>query len=81
VDTNKAGVVVELEDFFVHGLIPFADLGGDYFYRRSKQLLVGRRSGRRFTIGQRLAVVLAAVDPQLRRMTLVLAGQGRRGAS
>ncbi len=78
VDTNKAGVVVELEDFFVHGLIPFADLGGDYFYRKSKQLLVGRRSGRRFTIGQRLAVVLAAVDPQLRRMTLVLA-EDRRG--
>jgi len=81
VDMIKAGVVVELEDFFVHGLIPFADLGGDYFYRRSKQLLVGRRSGRQFTVGQRVAVVLAAVDPQLRRMTLVLAGERRGEAS
>ncbi|MFZ2053872.1 MAG: ribonuclease R [Candidatus Aminicenantales bacterium] len=81
VDINKAGVIVELEDFFVHGLIPFADLGGDYFYRRSKQLLVGRRSGRRFTIGQRVAVILAAVDPQLRRMTLVLTREGRGEAS
>ncbi|MDH4271421.1 MAG: RNB domain-containing ribonuclease, partial [Candidatus Aminicenantes bacterium] len=81
VDMNKAGVIVELEDFFVHGLIPFADLGGDYFYRRSKQLLVGRRSGKRFTVGQRVAVVLAAVDPQLRRMTLVLAGDERGEAS
>jgi ribonuclease R len=81
VDMNKAGVVVELEDFFVHGLIPFADLGGDYFYRKSKQLLVGRRSGRRFTVGQRITVVLAAVDPQLRRMTLVLAGAERGESS
>ncbi len=81
VDTNKAGVVVELEDFFVHGLIPFADLGGDYFQRRSRHLLVGRRSGRRFTVGQRIAVTLASVDPQLRRMTLVLAADGKGEAS
>ena len=78
VDIAKAGVVVELEDYFVQGLIPFADLGGDYFYRRSKQLLVGRRSGRRFTMGQRITVILAAVDPLLRRMTLVPSPEGKR---
>ena len=78
VDIAKAGVVVELEDYFVQGLIPFADLGGDYFYRRSKQLLVGRRSGRRFTMGQRVTVILAAVDPLLRRMTLVPKLEGKR---
>ncbi|MBN2408232.1 MAG: VacB/RNase II family 3'-5' exoribonuclease, partial [Candidatus Aminicenantes bacterium] len=80
VDINKAGVVVELEDFFVNGLIPFPDLGGDYYHRTSTHLLVGRRSGRRFTIGQRVTVILAAVDPQLRRMTLVLSGE-KRGES
>jgi ribonuclease R len=78
VDIVKAGVVVELEDYFVQGLIPFADLGGDYFFRKSKQLLVGRRSGRRFTMGQRITVVLAAVDPILRRMTLVPKREGHR---
>ncbi len=77
VDIGKAGVIVELEGFFVRGLIPFADLGGDYYQRRSKHLLVGRRSGRRFTVGQRVAVTLAAVDPELRRMTLVLSREGR----
>jgi ribonuclease R len=78
VDIVKAGVLVELEDYFVQGLIPFADLGGDYYYRRSKQLLVGRRSGRRFTMGQRIMVILAAVDPVLRRMTLVPRSEGKR---
>jgi ribonuclease R len=78
VDIARAGVVVELEDYFVQGLIPFADLGGEYFFRRSKQLLVGRRSGRRFALGQRVTVMLAAVDPVLRRMSLVLSGEGKR---
>jgi len=78
VDIAKAGVLVELEDYFVQGLIPFADLGGEYFYRRSKQLLVGRRSGRKFTMGQRVTVILAAVDPVLRRMTLVPKIEGKR---
>ncbi|MGB7296778.1 MAG: ribonuclease R [Candidatus Aminicenantales bacterium] len=81
VDINKAGVVVELEDFFVNGLIPFPDLGGDYFHRTSTHQLVGRRSGRRFEIGQRVTVILAAVDPQLRRMTLVLSREGRGESS
>jgi len=78
VDIVKAGLVVELEDYFVQGLIPFADLGGDYFHRKSKQLLIGRRSGRRFTLGQRVMVILAAVDPVLRRMTLVPKREGQR---
>jgi ribonuclease R len=78
VDIAKAGIVVELEDYFVQGLILFADLGGDYYFRRSKQLLVGRRSGRRFTVGQKVSVILAAVDPLLRRMTLVLSREGKR---
>ena len=71
VDIAKAGIVVELEDYFVQGLIPFADLGGDYFFRRTKHLLVGQRSGRRLAMGQRVDVTLAAVDPVLRRMTLL----------
>ena len=79
VDIIKAGVLVELEDYFVQGLVPFADLGGEYFQRRSKQLLVGRRSGRRFAMGQRITVTLAAVDPLLRRMTLVPRSEGKKG--
>jgi ribonuclease R len=80
VDIIKAGVLVELEDYFVQGLVPFADLGGEYFQRRSKQLLVGRRSGRRFAMGQSIDVILAAVDPLLRRMTLVPKFEGKKGA-
>ena len=73
VDITKAGVLVELEDYFVDGLIAYADLGGDYFRQKSARTLVGRRSGRMFELGQEVTVLLAAVDPLARRMTLVLA--------
>lgn len=72
VDITKAGVVVELEDYFVDGLIPYADLDGDYYHRRSQKTLVGRRSGRKFDLGERVKVILASVDPIRRRMGLVL---------
>lgn len=73
VDITKAGVLVELEDYFVDGLIPYGDLGGDYYRQKSARTLVGRRSGRTFELGQKVTVILAAVDPLARRMTLVLA--------
>ncbi|MEW5901884.1 MAG: ribonuclease R, partial [Acidobacteriota bacterium] len=78
VDLSKAGVIVELVDYFVDGLIPYADLGGDYYQRKSEATLVGRRSGKKYRMGENIRVVLAAVDPLLRRMTLVPAQGSRR---
>jgi len=70
-DMNRAGLVVSLDEYFVDGLVHYADLGGDYFARRSPAVLAGRRSGLKFELGQEMRVILAAVDPLLRRMTLV----------
>lgn len=72
VDISRAGVVVELEDYFVDGLIPYADLDGDYYRRRSKKTLAGKRSGRKFDLGERVKVILASVDPLRRRMSFAL---------
>ncbi len=71
VDITKAGVLVELDDYFVDGLIAYADLGGDYYRQKSARTLVGRRSGRTYELGQKITVMLAAVDPLARRMTLL----------
>ena len=70
-DVNRAGLVVALTDFYVEGLVAFADLGGDYYRRKSPAVLAGRRTGRKFELGQEMKVQLVAVDPILRRMTLV----------
>jgi len=72
VDITKAGLVVELDDYFVDGIVFYADLGGDYYFKRSEKTLVGRRTGRKFELGDRLKVILVSVDPILRRMGLTL---------
>jgi ribonuclease R len=77
VDITKAGLVVELEDYFVDGIVSYSDLGGDYYFKRSEKTLIGRRTGRKYELGDRLRVTLASVDPILRRMGLTLS-QGRR---
>ncbi len=70
-DIGRTGLVVALEEFLVEGTVAFADLGGDYFARKSPGVLAGRRTGRKYELGQELRVIVAAVDPMLRRLTLV----------
>jgi len=72
INISRAGLVVELKDFFVTGMVPFADLAGDYFYKREERTLVGSRTGHTFTLGKRIRVVLASVDPFYRRIILSL---------
>ena len=78
VDITKAGLVVELEKYFVDGLVSYSDLGGDYYFKRSEKTLIGRRTGRKYELGDRLKVALVSVDPILRRMGLTLSSE-RKG--
>jgi len=73
VDITRSGLVVELEDYFVSGLVAIDDLGAEDFWRKSPAVLSGRRTGKRYELGQMVRVTLAAVDPILRRMSLVFA--------
>lgn len=80
VDFTTAGLIVELEDYFVDGLIPYRELDGDYYRRRSKSTLTGRRSGRLFRLGEKVKVTLTSVDPIGRRIGLALLhGQEGKG--
>lgn len=78
VDITKAGLVVELEDYFVDGIVSYSDLGGDYYFKRSEKTLIGRRTGRKYELGDRLKVALVSVDPILRRIGLTLSSE-RKG--
>jgi ribonuclease R len=69
---SRAGLFFELEDYFVSGLVPFDDLGGGFVFRKKENQLVNRRTGKTFELGEGVSVVLAAVDPVLRRLTLAL---------
>ncbi|MEE8592413.1 MAG: S1 RNA-binding domain-containing protein, partial [Spirochaetia bacterium] len=74
VGINKAGLVVELEDLFVTGLVLFQDMGDDYFVRDSEISVKGRHSGTAVVLGDRIRVVLASIKPDLRRMILIPSG-------
>jgi len=73
VDITKAGLVVELDGYFVDGLVHYSDLGGDYFFKKSERILVGRKSGKTFELGSRVRVINVSVEPILRRMNLIIA--------
>jgi ribonuclease R len=80
-DVRAFGFFVLLDDHYVEGLIHVSALDDDYYeFAEERFLLKGERTGRRFTLGQRLRVQVAAVDIEKRRVDFVPAqGDTTRG--
>ena len=75
------GVFVQLAGIMVDGLVHVSSLDHDYYhFDASSMSLVGERTGRSFSIGDRLAVVVQRVDLETRRIDFRLAedGSGQR---
>jgi ribonuclease R len=54
---------VELEDLFIEGLVPMDTLPGDrYNYHENTRKIIGERSRRQFSIGDRVRVRLDRAD-------------------
>jgi ribonuclease R len=63
ISTTKFGLFVELENLFVEGLVPIDSLPGDrYTYHEKVRKIIGQRSRREFSIGDRVHVLLERVD-------------------
>jgi ribonuclease R len=71
VDSIKAGLLVELDDYFVSGLLPFASLRGDYEPKAAARRLRPKRQRITFDLGDAVRVTLVSCDPALRRMSFV----------
>jgi len=57
------GLFVQLNEFFVEGLVHVTHLGNDFFvFDEDRMILRGRRTGRLFAIGQKVKVKLAAAN-------------------
>jgi ribonuclease R len=71
-NATKFGLFVELDDLFVEGLVPLQTLGqfdGDrYTYRENTRQIIGDRWGRKFSVGDRVRVVLDRVDAVEKRL-------------
>ncbi len=70
------GLFVELEQWFVEGLVRVEDLGAPEF-DPVLHALVDRASGRAFRVGDRLKVEVVSASPARRRIELALVVEGR----
>ena len=78
VDITRAGLVVELADYFVDGMISYSDMDGDYYFKKSEKTLTGRRTGRTFELGDWVKVIVVSVDPIMKRMGLILSSERKK---
>lgn len=69
------GLFVELEEFYVDGLVHITSLGNDYYrFDGDKRELVGETSNLTYKIGQRLEVQVSRVDMDQGRIDFSLSG-------
>jgi ribonuclease R len=69
ISTAKYGLFVELTELFVEGLVPIDTVPGDrYTYHENVRKIIGQRTRREFSIGDRVRVILDRVDPLERKL-------------
>jgi len=79
IDIRNYGLVIELPDVLTTGLVHISSLTDDfYLFQPDHRRLLGRRSRRRFGVGDSVRVFVARVDPFKREIDFALADQSRR---
>jgi ribonuclease R len=71
------GLFVELQRWFVEGLVRVEDLGGEFGLDPVLHALVDAASGRAFRVGDELEVEVVSASPARRRIELALVEDGR----
>lgn len=86
VDVRNYGLVIELPDVVLSGLVHVSSLTDDFYvFDPTQRRLIARRSRKRFSVGDELRVFVARVDRFKRQIDFALADQpkkknrGRRG--
>jgi ribonuclease R len=73
ISTAKYGLFVELAELFIEGLVPIDTLPGDeYVYHESVRRIVGKRTRREFSIGDKVRVILDRIDANDRKLQFSL---------
>jgi ribonuclease R len=75
-DVRNYGLVVELPDALVTGVVHVSTLNDDFYvFDAMQRRLVGRRTRRRFAIGGEVAVMVSRVDTFKRQIDFAIADQ------
>lgn len=71
--TTSFGIFAELDDFFVEGLIPLESIVDDYYeFIPDDYSVVGKRTKKRYRLGDPVEVLIEDVNLDLRRISFVL---------
>src|SRR5213594_3616754 len=84
IDVRNYGLMVELPDALVTGLVHVSSLTDDfYLFDSARRQLIGRRSRKRFSVGDELPVFVVRVDAFKRQVDFAIASEGlmKRGRS
>ena len=84
VDVRNYGLMVELPDALITGLIHVSSLTDDfYLFEPARRQLIGRRSRKRFSVGDGVSVFVARVDTFKRQIDFAIASETpvKRGRS
>jgi ribonuclease R len=74
VDVRNYGLMVELPDALLTGLIHVSSLADDFYvFEPGRRQLIGRRSRKRFQVGDNLSVFVARVDQFKRQVDFAIA--------
>jgi ribonuclease R len=75
-EVKNFGLVVELPDVLITGLVHVSSLTDDFYaFDPSQRRLIGRQSRRRFSVGDELKVYVARVDVFKRQVDFAIADQ------
>ena len=76
VDVRNYGLVVELPDVLITGLVHVSSLTDDfYLFEAAQRRLIGRRSRKRFSVGDEVRVVVVRVDAFKRQVDFAMASE------
>jgi ribonuclease R len=73
VSVTKYGLFVELTDLFIEGLVPLFTLQGDRFnYHENTKQIIGERSRKTFSLGDKVHVILDRIDRMQRKLQFAI---------
>jgi len=75
-DVRNFGLVVELPDALITGVVHVSTLGDDFYrFDAAQRRLIGRRTNRRFKVGDEIRVFVARVDTFKKQIDFAIADQ------
>jgi ribonuclease R len=78
-EVKNFGLVVELPDVLITGLVHVSSLSDDFYaFDPAQRRLIGRQSRRRFSVGDELRVFVARVDVFKRQVDFAIADERRK---